>query len=107
MGKRIGGAQGNHAESGIASDHALQNVVYGSISSTGKDRVATFRDRMTGLRRCIRLAACRFQCRIDTTLAKDHQCSFDVSQPPHVRTAGERVVQKNGLAHSVIEQWTR
>ena len=95
----VGGSQGNDAQGGIASDHALEDVMGGAIAATGNDGVTSAGDGLARLFARVGLAP-RGLCRyLDPGLAQHRQCRFNVRQPPRAAAARQRVVEKSRLAH--------
>ena len=90
----VGRAQRNDAQSSIAADHALQNVMRRAVAATGKDGVATLGDGMARLLGRIRLAPRGLGGCLDSGLMQHGQGRFNVRQPPLAATARQRVVEE-------------
>jgi len=99
VGQGVGRAHGNDAQGDVAANHALQNVMDGSVPPAGKDRVATCGDRLMRLFRCIRLGARRLNDCLNSSLAQNRQRRLHLCQSSRPSPARQRVVKENGLAH--------
>ena len=97
--QRVGRAQRNDAQGGIASDHALENVMGGAIAATGNDGVTSAGDGLARLFARVGLAPRGFRGHLDPGLAQHGQCRFNVRQSPRAAPARQRVVEEGGLAH--------